>query len=160
MSAKLKAAEEIKKLGRSLKGFIAFAEELEQMGSLEQAAAELNQSFERSKKASLEAKKDLESVEAEIKAAKDFAKSTVESAKEEASALVLAAQAKAEGIVSKAMADADGVRAEFKEEKIVLQNELKVLREAIEKAKAELSQANNGLDEAKKQMALIKSKLA
>lgn len=40
MSAKMSAVEDIRKLARSLKGLIALADELESVGSLEQAMAE------------------------------------------------------------------------------------------------------------------------
>jgi chromosome segregation ATPase len=160
MSNKLKAAEEIKKLGRSLKGFIAFAEELEQMGSLEQAAKELDQAFERAKDKKEKAEFELGEVQKQSEHAQDFAEAVVAGAKAEAMQKVEEAKAEATAILAKAHSAIDKAMEEFKEQKALAYKELKEVKEQVEKAKTELAEAQSGLDEAKKQVAVLRSKLA
>ena len=140
-NAKLSAVEDIKKLGRFLKGIADFAEELERVGSVEQSAKEAEARLAKYKMDELDATKL-------CNAAKDLALSEVE----KANAIVAEAEAKAAiilknageksaEIVGQATTKAYGIKSESDATRAKIMVELKAFeseRAVMLKEKSEL----------------------
>lgn len=151
-NAKLSAVDDIKKLGRFLKGIADFAEELERVGSLEQAAKETEARLAKYKMDEVEAAKL-------CNAAKDMALSEVEKAnaivsdaEAKAAAILKLAGEKSADIVGQATTKAFGIKAEsdamrakvmvevkaFDAERVVMLKEKSELESMILTLKSEL----------------------
>lgn len=81
MNTKQQAAEDIRKIGRMLKGFIALGDDLERLGSLENAAQEAESRFNSAKVAEEAASKDLARAIEDIDKAKASASQLVADAR-------------------------------------------------------------------------------
>lgn len=135
MSAKQKAVEDIKKLARMFKGLIDVSEELEAMGSVEQATLELKAKHA---KAEADAKKALEELES--------ANFKVETAMQKASDVEMSAKNTAQLILKEAHDQADGILAAVNADTQSIVMAAQAKRDAIDaevvKATGELKQLN------------------
>lgn len=131
MSAKLKAVEDIKKLGRMLKGIIDVAEDLESMGSIEQAILE---SAEQLRKA--------QTALSQVLLEKGEADSRLDSVNLRAKDIEQQALATAQSILKDAHEQADGILASCKADTQAIVQSSEIAKDRIDaqvaSAKAEL----------------------
>jgi len=102
MNSKQKAVEEIRKFAKSLQGFLALAEELERVASIEQAANEADQRYEAALRKCEQAEVDLKAADQKVGEACDFAKRTEAVAQENAGQMIALAEERAAMIHAKA----------------------------------------------------------
>jgi len=159
MSDKLKAVEDIKKLAKSLKGIVALADDLESLGSMEQAIRETVQRLdawkaEEAKALELKSKAecDLESAYNEARAvsanAKEAADRMYSNTKSEVQGLLDAAKEEARIMISEALAAKDQVEKEAAKVK----GDLNAVVEEIAKKQAALQDLNSQIEMIRKKV--------
>jgi polyhydroxyalkanoate synthesis regulator phasin len=158
MNTKQKAVEDIKKFGRMYKGFLAVAEDLERLGSLEQAMKEaegrmaLMLDEEKKKAAELEEMgRNLESVKAE-------GAQILRAANSDASAIVKEAMAKGEELVVSADAIAAQTKAKAEELYAEAEKEVKAMSDKVMVLDSEITAKEAQLKELEEQIAAIKER--
>ena len=157
---KLEAVEGVRKLARTMRGLLDFADEVERLGSIEQATAEVESRFSSTKQAEDEAQKRLASAEREVSSAIDSAKTILSDAKAKAAEIVqrtsIEAVAKIETAEKKAEAswrDAADKKADI--EKLIVQ-----ANADLAKVKAELASRRADLAKIEKRLEEIRQKVA
>lgn len=147
-NAKMSAVDDIRKLGRTLKGLIDFADEIERVGSLENAAKEAEGRLSKYKADEIEASKGYLEAKAKHDAQQIIVDEMLNEAKEKSDEIIKAASEKAAAIVSDAQsrgyglkAEAEAFRAKALSEAKAIEAEIKVL--GLEKS--ELEGVVNGL---------------
>lgn len=151
-NAKMQAVEDIRKLGRSLKGLIEFADEIERVGSIENAAKEAearllkyraDEEAASLKYAEAKAKADAQQAVADevLSDAKQSADQMLDKASAKAAQIVSDAHTKAyekqaagEALRAKALSDAQVIEAEI----VVMKKEKDELDQVVKGLKAEL----------------------
>jgi len=108
-NTKLQAVDDIRKLARSLKGLVSFADELERIGSVENAAKEADARLEKAQAAEAAADKDLAVALEDVKKAKEAASQLLVDARKLADQSVEIGKKAGAEIVAKANRDADGI---------------------------------------------------
>ncbi len=159
MSAKLKAVDDIKKLGRMLSGIMEVASELEQMGSIEQAMneAKVRMANLKDEEAKVQARHsqyeiEFEAIRREADEALDEAhanaEKVVQAAQEKAVAICEAAKVQAKELISAALTEQDKIMADTFQAK-----------QDLSSLKAELDIKSKALAELNAQMAAIRQKV-
>jgi hypothetical protein len=152
MSAKIQAAEDIKRLGKSLKGLMALAEELERFGSYEHMASEAKVQAEKARDELVKALNDKEAAVASLSEARSLVDKLVAEGSAKAKALEEKAQLalkeieekanmKSQALLENAMLAKDKVVSEMIAAKAKLEdvNELvKEKSEVLENLKAQI----------------------
>lgn len=159
MSAKFKAVDDIKKLGKFLSGISEFASELEKVGSLEQAANEAERRIEQLKKEEAKAIAELDKVSSELSKARASVESMIEEAKKSAELIESSGKAKANAMVEEANAHVAAISnnareevASAKAEISLLNNEKNGIAREIEMKHSVLKELNSKMDELKRKL--------
>jgi chromosome segregation ATPase len=153
------AAEDIKKLGAYLSNLIAFAGELEKIGSLEQVSKEIDNRVQSLRSQENEARLDLEVAEKDLAEVNAELKAFVESTKKNNDLLIQEAKLKSQAIIDGAKAEANEIVAASKLQKESLIQELHYLKEERSIARAETAEVKAKLDTLKSELADLKAKL-
>lgn len=103
---KFGAVDDIRRFARTLRGFLAFADELEKMASFEQAARETEQRLEEIRKQEAAASQDLAVVLQDVEKAKASAAELVADGRTRADQALAIAKKAADEVLVKAQADA------------------------------------------------------
>lgn len=157
--SKQQAVDDIRKLGRTLKGLIDFADEIERVGSLENAAKEAESRIEKFKKD--QAKAEIECLAAQEKAAEMFEKANgiVPEAEEKAGAIIEKAMAKADEIVSQATTKAFGIKAKSDADRAEMANDVVNFKEARALMVKEKSELESMISMLKAELADLKKRI-
>lgn len=159
MNAKQAAVNDIRMLGRTLKGMLALADELERVGSLEGATQEIDARYKKAVADETAAKADLAEAVAKLEGARSEAGRVLDSAKTEAARIVKAAEAKGEAAVLEARKLAQD--AEDKAAKAVAFDAArgKQLADDLAKVEGQIRERKAALAAIEKQIADLKAKL-
>jgi len=159
MSAKLKAVDDIKKLGRMLSGIMEVATELEQMGSIEQAMSEAKVRMANLKDEEAKVQARHSQYEIEFEAIKREADEALDEAHANAEIIVQAAQEKAVAICDAAKVEAkELIKASLTEQDKIMADTFKA-KQDLSEVKAELEVKSKDLNELNAQMAAIRQKV-
>ena len=159
MSSKFKAVDDIKKLGKFLSGIAEFAQELEQVASLEQAAKEAEKNIEKMKAQALEAEAELGSVVKNLREAKELFESEKADLKAKAEQMSIDASVKAKEILSEAQSEALKISQAAKEELLKSKAELEILKQQKQEVERERDFAKASLADINVAINAIKGKL-
>ncbi len=159
MSAKQKAVEDIKKLGRMFKGMIDAVEELESIGSLDQALAEAMNRVSgyaeieaKAKTAMKEALHLLDATKAKAQEVEDTAKSVAQSVLKEG-------HAQADAVLSAARSDALSTIKVAELKKNAFDDEVAQAKVELEKIKQDIVTEQSALNNLRTQLAELRSRL-
>jgi len=148
-NAKMHAVDDIKKLGRMLKGLLDFAEEIEKVGSIENAGNEASARLLKLKADEADAHAKFLAAKEKADAEQSIADGLVAEAKEKAEQVLKLAQEKAAEIVGQAHTKAyesktasEVARAKALQDAKAVEAEIEVMK----KEKAELSAIISGLN--------------
>jgi 1,6-anhydro-N-acetylmuramate kinase len=159
MSAKQKAVEDIKKLARQLKGLIDVAEDLEKMGSLEQAMRETAMRMDVYKDEETKALGEKVKAEQALALVHSEALQASESAKESTQKMIQSAGEKAQGLLDAAkeearilIANALASKEQIEREAFGAKEVLNVIVEDIAKKQAALKDLNTQIEMIRKKV--------
>lgn len=153
------AVADIKKLGASLSGLIAFAEEIDKLGSLTQAADEANARIKACAVKESEAKQALEVAQLALEDVKNKAQNIINLANAQFAASVAKAKDQAAAIVSVAKLDAEAIVSAAHGKKIDLELQVQSLQEKKAYAQADLESVQAVLAPLKAELDALKAKL-
>jgi len=159
MSAKQKAVDDIKKLGRMLKGMIDVAEELEQMGSLEQAHKEAVDRVESFKSVEAKAKCAMSEAEASLAAVCAKASEVEANATATAQAILKDAHEQADGVINSANADATAALKAASIKKGSIELECIAARNELVSVQTKIVGEQAVLDDLRKQLTALRERL-
>ncbi len=159
MSNKSMAVEEIKKLGKSLKGLIALADELEGVASIEQASKEAKNRHEQNLKEEAASGESLELALAKLKGAEDKADLILNAAKSKSDEMLAAAAKEVEQYKKKAD-DSIAANLEAAEQKLVaIKNEKESAESSLSFIIKQVEEKSSVLESLNKDINKLKAKL-
>lgn len=158
-NTKLQAVDDIRKLGRSLRGLLAFADELERIGSVENAAKESDARLAQAQKLEEAAGKDLAVALQDLEKTKAQASRILADARTLADRHVEIGKAAAQDAIAKAQKDADGLVAGAKARHAEIEAGTKRLEGYAEDLKREISEKSAIVADLDKKLAGIRKQL-
>jgi len=159
MNKKFAAVEDIKKLGRYLKGLLEFSEELEKIGSLEQAAHECEARIEKLKQEEAVAKASASVAIEHNESLFEQAAQKIEEANMKCDQIIAKAQSDADMLVGKAKADAEAMVHGAQAKKAAIELEVQNMRGLKAALEVEIQESQAKVEAFKKELSVMKEKL-
>lgn len=159
MSAKGKAIEDIKKLGRFLKGIMDAADDLEKIASIEQATREAEARFADMAEKEKGMSEILANAQAKVDEAKEQAEVAIKAASAKAQMIIAKAENESAAVIASANAKLEEIMVLAKEKQDQANAELRGLKTDIAYAKAEIEEKGAALRELNEQLAAIRAKV-
>lgn len=153
------AAEDIKKLAAFLGNLVEFADHLESVSSIQQAADEAKKRIDSMKGEEAQVLKSLDSAKDAEKLATQQAKGVVEVAKSESEKIVKAAKDQAAKLIEQAKVDAAQISAQEKTQKSLLGDQISQLKSKKIEAEKEAKLAEESLAKLNSELASLKARL-
>jgi len=159
MSAKLEAASELKKFAKNFKSILALAEELEYMGSVEQAIQEVNLAHKEASAQCELKKSELSELDEKILKAKNAAAIIIEEAECKFDALIHQAEVQAINTQAAVKSQSEAEIEKLKQEISKAECELSTKLEALSSLNQELLVKEKALADVKQELEALKSRL-
>jgi cell division septum initiation protein DivIVA len=159
MNTKQQAAADLKRMSQMLKGIIAIGDDLEAMGSIEQALAESQSRIIKLQGEELELRQRLVSMEDVLKTSQDALQATIRKSDERAAEIASTAEAGAKRIVSEAVDRAFGIVEAAKQEARGLDADLKDKRALIRTLDVDIRAGQARLDEVNAKLSELRKRL-
>jgi len=158
-NAKMSAVDDIRKLGRTLKGLIDFADEIERVGSLENAAKEAEGRLSKFKADELEASKSYLEAKAKCDSQQSIADEMLAEAQAKCDEMLKAASEKAAALVGDAQSRGYGIKAEAEAFRAKALSEAKSIEAEIKVLGLEKSELQGVVSGLKSELEALKKRI-